>query len=44
MSRTQLHPAGPLDGCQWILLVAGHTDRQLAQMKEVMATEGFPRK
>lgn len=43
-SRTQAHPAGPLDGYQWILLVAGHTDRHLAQMKEVMAAEGFPKK
>jgi hypothetical protein len=43
-SRTQAHPAGQLDGYQWILLVAGHTDRHLAQMKEVIAAEGFPRK
>lgn len=43
-SRTRAHPAGPLDGYQWILLVAGHTDRHLAQIKEVMATEGFPGK
>jgi hypothetical protein len=38
------HPAlGPLDAYQWFLLIAAHTERHLAQVKEVMATEGYPK-
>lgn len=39
------HPAlGPLDGYQWYLLVAAHTERHAAQMKEVMGSPGYPKK
>ncbi len=39
------HPAfGELDGLQWYILVAGHTERHLNQIKEVMASPGFPAK
>ena len=38
------HPGlGPLDAYQWYLLIAAHTDRHLAQMREVMANPGFPK-
>jgi hypothetical protein len=37
------HPLfGELDGLQWYILIAGHTERHLNQMKEVMASPGFP--
>lgn len=39
------HPAfGELDGLQWYILVAGHSERHINQMKEVMASPGFPAK
>lgn len=34
----------PLDGYQWILLVAAHTDRHLKQLAEVKADPAFPKK
>ncbi|MEO8663698.1 MAG: DinB family protein [Bryobacteraceae bacterium] len=38
------HPAfGDLDGYQWVLFVAGHTERHAAQIEEVKAGAGFPR-
>ncbi|WP_321476509.1 DinB family protein [uncultured Paludibaculum sp.] len=39
------HPAlGELDGLQWYILIAAHTERHVNQMKEVMANPGFPKK
>lgn len=35
---------GELDALQWYTLTAGHADRHVAQIKEVMATPGFPKK
>jgi hypothetical protein len=38
------HPAlGPLDGYQWILTVAAHTERHTKQILEVKADTRFPR-
>jgi hypothetical protein len=38
------HPAvGTLDGYQWLLLIAGHTQRHLLQIEEVKASPGYPR-
>lgn len=42
------HHAGPhptlglMDGYQWLLFLAAHTDRHLAQIREVQAMEGYP--
>ena len=39
------HPVfGELDGLQWYILLAGHSERHINQMKEVMASPGFPAK
>ncbi|MGJ5820772.1 DinB family protein [Paludibaculum fermentans] len=39
------HPAlGDLDGLQWYILIAAHTERHVNQMKEVLASPGFPKK
>lgn len=37
-------PAGDLDALQWYLLMAGHTERHVLQMREVMAMPDFPKK
>jgi len=38
------HPVlGPLDGYQWLLLLAAHTSRHTAQIQEVKADSRFPR-
>lgn len=37
-----LGPLGDLDGYQWLLLLASHTDRHVAQMQEVKAQPGYP--
>ena len=37
-------PGGLLDGYQVILMIGAHTERHLAQMKEVMADPAFPKK
>jgi hypothetical protein len=38
------HPAaGLLDGYQWLLLIAGHTQRHVSQIEEVKASPGYPR-
>jgi DinB superfamily len=34
---------GEMDGYQWLLYLSGHTRRHLAQIKEVMASPGFPK-
>jgi hypothetical protein len=37
------HPAlGPLDGFQWVLFIACHTDRHLAQIRALRADSAFP--
>ena len=39
------HPLlGPLDGYQWMILVAAHTARHTAQIQEVKAAANFPKK
>jgi hypothetical protein len=38
------HPAaGPLDAYQWILLIAGHSERHTKQILEVKADPNFPK-
>jgi len=37
-----LGPLGDLDGYQWLLLLASHTERHVAQMEEVKAQPGYP--
>jgi hypothetical protein len=37
-----LGPLGDLDGYQWLLLLASHTERHVAQMDEVKAQPGYP--
>jgi len=38
------HPVfGPLDGYQWILLLATHSARHTAQIEEVKADPNFPK-
>lgn len=38
------HPIfGELDAYQWYIILAGHTDRHVDQILEIMATEGFPK-
>jgi hypothetical protein len=36
-------PLGPLDGYQWLVFIAAHTERHLAQLKEVKADSRFPK-
>lgn len=36
-------PFGPVDGVQLIIFAAGHTERHVLQMKEVMAHTKFPK-
>jgi len=39
------HPAlGDLDAYQWYLLVAGHAERHVLQMRELIARPDFPKK
>jgi hypothetical protein len=39
------HPAaGELDGYEWVLLVAAHTERHTKQIEEVKASRGYPSK
>ncbi len=38
------HPVfGPLDGYQWLLLIATHSARHTAQIEEVKADANFPK-
>ena len=37
-------PLGTLDGFQQILFVIGHSERHLAQLKEVKADRKYPKK
>lgn len=34
----------PLDAFQWLLLIGGHTERHLQQLREVTSHAGFPRR
>jgi hypothetical protein len=36
-------PLGPLDGYQWLVFIAAHSERHLAQIKEVKADPKFPK-
>ena len=36
-------PIGPLDAYQWLLFIAGHSERHLAQLREVKADPKFPK-
>ena len=36
-------PVGTMDAYQAVLFISGHVKRHTAQMKEVMASEGFPK-
>jgi hypothetical protein len=36
-------PMGPLDAYQWLLFIGAHTERHLAQLREVKADPAFPR-
>jgi len=35
---------GMIDGYQWLLFLAGHTERHMAQLKEVKADAAYPKK
>jgi hypothetical protein len=37
-------PLGPVDGYQWLLFIGAHTERHLAQIREVKANAQFPKK
>lgn len=36
-------PIGTVDGYQWLLFIGAHTERHLAQIREVKASAGFPK-
>lgn len=36
-------PLGPLDGYEWLLFIAAHSERHTKQMLEVKASPGFPK-
>ena len=36
-------PIGPVDAYQWLLFVAAHSERHLAQLREVKVDAGFPK-
>jgi hypothetical protein len=42
-SRVTESPLGPLDGYQWLLFAAAHTERHLGQIREVKADAQFPK-
>lgn len=37
-------PMGTMDGFQWVIFTTGHSDRHLAQLKEVKTDPNFPKK
>ncbi len=37
-------PRGEIDALQWVLIISGHADRHVAQIKEVKADPNFPKK
>jgi len=42
-SRVSESPIGPLDAYQWLLFAAAHSERHLAQLREVKADANFPK-
>lgn len=42
-SRVGDSPLGPVDAYQWLLFTAAHSDRHLAQLREVKAHPNFPK-
>ena len=42
-SRVGDSPAGPMDAYQWLLFMAAHSERHLAQLREVKADPNFPK-
>jgi hypothetical protein len=42
-SRVSESPIGPVDGYQWLLFIGAHTERHLAQIREVKAHAQFPK-
>jgi hypothetical protein len=42
-SRVGDAPIGPIDAYQWLLFAAAHSDRHLAQLREVKADANFPK-
>ena len=42
-SRVIDSPIGPVDAYQWLLFVSAHTERHLAQLREVKAHAQFPK-
>jgi hypothetical protein len=42
-SRVSDSPLGPLDAYQWLLFAAAHSERHLAQLREVKADSNFPK-
>lgn len=43
-NHARAHPVlGVLDGYQWLLMTAAHSDRHAAQIEEIMATADFPK-
>jgi hypothetical protein len=42
-SRVSDSPLGPVDAYQWLLFAAAHSDRHLAQLREVKADPKFPK-
>jgi hypothetical protein len=42
-SRVAPSPLGPLDAYQWLLFIGAHTERHLAQIREVKADAQFPK-
>ena len=42
-SRVSDSPLGPFDAYQWLLFAAAHSERHLAQLREVKADPNFPK-
>ena len=42
-ARVSDSPLGPVDAYQWLLFIGAHTERHLAQLKEVKAHAQFPK-
>jgi uncharacterized damage-inducible protein DinB len=44
-SHVTPHPAfGPIDAYQWLLLLSGHTQRHVDQIREVKSSPGYPKR
>jgi hypothetical protein len=42
-NRVANSPVGQMDAYQWLLFIAGHSERHLAQLREVKADPNFPK-